>query len=43
MCRNYKNPSVDMKRYNGDSRSMYLYAESDLYNLRFAIGEINAD
>lgn len=38
-----KNPSVDMKRYNGDSRSMYLYAESDLYNLRFAIGEVNAD
>ena len=22
---------------------MYLYAESDLYNLRFAIGEVNAD
>ena len=37
------NPSVNMKKFNGESKSMYLYAESDLYNLRFAVGEVNGD
>lgn len=38
-----ENPSVTIKSSNGKTESLYLFAESDLYNLRFAVGEINGD
>ena len=38
-----KNPTVTMKHINGKSESMYNYAAADLFNLRYAVGELNGD